>query len=77
MRLSRKMKCACLVALVGCVVVLPVAEHAVTYRDVYTLDLAYAPPPEVRRGFNANQQTELAKLLAGIGPGVRWNLTPF
>ena len=43
--------------------VLPVAQHAVTYRDVYTLDLPYAPPPEVRRAFNAGQQTELARLL--------------
>jgi len=43
--------------------VLPVAEHTVKYKDVYTLELPFAPPQEVRRQFNANQQTELAKLL--------------
>jgi hypothetical protein len=43
--------------------VLSVMEQPVTYKDVYTLDLPYAPPPEVRRSFNATQQAELARLL--------------
>lgn len=44
-------------------VVLPVAEQKLKYENVYTLELPYAPPQEVRRGFNANQQAELAKQL--------------
>ena len=44
-------------------VVLPVAEQKLKYQNVYALELPYAPPQEVRRGFNASQQTELAKLL--------------
>ncbi len=44
-------------------VVLLVAEQKLKYQNVYALELPYAPPQEVRRGFNANQQTELAKLL--------------
>jgi hypothetical protein len=44
-------------------VVLPVAEQKLKYENVYALELPYAPPQEVRRGFNAGQQTELAKLL--------------
>lgn len=43
--------------------VVAVAEHKVKYKDVYTLELPFAPPQEVRRQFNAAQQQELAKLL--------------
>lgn len=44
-------------------VVLPVVEQKLKYQNVYALELPYAPPQEVRRGFNAGQQTELARLL--------------
>lgn len=43
--------------------VVAVAEHKVKYKDVYTLELPFAPPQEVRRQFSAGQQQELAKLL--------------
>jgi len=43
--------------------VLPVAEYTLKYRDVYTLDLPFAPPPEVRAQINSQQQAELARLL--------------
>ena len=43
--------------------VLPVAKTTLKYRDVYTVDLAFAPPPEVNRGLNMEQQAELARLL--------------
>ncbi|MCG3148025.1 MAG: hypothetical protein PCFJNLEI_01467 [Verrucomicrobiae bacterium] len=44
--------------------VLPVTEFTVPYRDVYTLELPFAPPPEVWRNFNNQQQGELARLLS-------------
>jgi hypothetical protein len=44
--------------------VVPVTEFTVAYRDVYVLDLPFAPPNEVRRDFNTQQQAELARLLA-------------
>jgi hypothetical protein len=43
--------------------VLPVAECELAYRDVYVLDLPFAPPPEVRSNVNDAQQRELARLL--------------
>jgi hypothetical protein len=43
--------------------VLPVAEFELTYKDVFTLDLPFAPPPEVRGNLNGEQQRELARLL--------------
>ena len=42
---------------------LPVAKFSLAYRDVYTLELPFAPPPEVRQQFDLRQQTELARLL--------------
>lgn len=45
--------------------VLPVAEFALKYKDVYTLDIFYTPPPEVWRNFNSRQQADLAGLVAG------------
>jgi hypothetical protein len=46
--------------------VIPIAEYALKYRDVYTVDLPFAPPQEMRRGgqFNNEQQAEMARLLA-------------
>lgn len=43
--------------------VLPVTEFTLPYRDVYTLDLPFAPPPELRGNLNTGQQRELARLL--------------
>jgi len=42
--------------------VLPIAEYTLEYKDIYTLDLPFAPPLEMRRNFNSNQHLELAKL---------------
>ncbi|MFN3650224.1 MAG: hypothetical protein ACK47B_11650 [Armatimonadota bacterium] len=39
--------------------VLPVAETKITYKDVYTLDLPFAPPPEIRQ-LNAGSEREAA-----------------
>ncbi len=44
--------------------VLPVNEYRVKYRDVFTLDLPFAPPPEVRGSLNSEQQNELARMLS-------------
>jgi hypothetical protein len=45
--------------------VLPVAEYALKYRDVYTLEMPFAPPREVRSnaGLTQEQQMELSRLL--------------
>jgi hypothetical protein len=43
--------------------VLPVAEYELAYRDVYVLDLPFAPPMEVRATANDDQQRELARRL--------------
>jgi hypothetical protein len=44
--------------------VLPVTEFTLKYRDVYTLELPFGPPPEMRSNLNSDQQTELARLMA-------------
>ncbi len=41
-----------------------IAEYTIPYKDVFALDLAYAPPPEVRRNLNNEQQMEMARLMA-------------
>ena len=43
--------------------VLPVTEVTVKYRDVYTLDVPFAPPAEVWRNFNTDQQAQMARAL--------------
>lgn len=43
-------------------VVVPVSEHTVEYKDVYTLDIPYGPPADIRRGAGPNP--EVAKLMA-------------
>jgi hypothetical protein len=43
--------------------VLPVSEYEMSYRDVFTLNIPFSPPPEVWRNFNAGRQTELAQIL--------------
>ena len=42
--------------------VLPIAEYTLNYTDVYTVDIGFQPPLEMRRNFNTNQHLELAKL---------------
>lgn len=44
--------------------VVPVAEFTLKYRDVYTLELPFGPPPELRGNLNTDQQVEMARLLA-------------
>lgn len=43
--------------------VLPITEFTLEYKDVFTLELPFGPPPEVRANLNAEQQRELARLL--------------
>jgi hypothetical protein len=43
--------------------VLPIAEFELEYKDIYTLDLYFAPPPELRGYFNSSHQQEMAQLL--------------
>lgn len=43
--------------------VLPVCEATVKYKDLYTLDIPFTPPPEMRQFFHG-QQRELERLLA-------------
>lgn len=42
--------------------VVPITEYTLPYRDVFTLDLPFAPPPEVRGNLNSQQQQEFARL---------------
>jgi hypothetical protein len=42
--------------------VLPVGEWTMKYRDVFRLEVPFAPPLEIQRHFNSSQQAELAKL---------------
>ena len=46
----------------GARLVVPVAEFELPYRDVFVIDLPFAPPPEVRRQLNNDQQSQLARL---------------
>jgi hypothetical protein len=43
--------------------VLLLAEFVLPAKDVFTLDLPFGPPPEVRGNFNSEQQREMARLL--------------
>jgi hypothetical protein len=47
----------------GQTMALPIAKVSVHYRDVYAVELPLAPPQEVNRGLNVEQQAELARLL--------------
>ena len=42
--------------------VLPIAEFTLPYKDIFTLELPFGPPPEVRANLNNEQQRELARL---------------
>jgi hypothetical protein len=43
--------------------VLPIASFALEYHDVYTLDVPFAPPAELRDNFQSDRLLELSKLL--------------
>jgi hypothetical protein len=42
--------------------VVPVTSFDLKYEDLFTVDIGFAPPPEVWRNFNNQQQSEIAKL---------------
>lgn len=42
--------------------VLAIAEFTSPYQDIFTLDLPFSPPPEVRGNLSSEQQRELARL---------------
>jgi hypothetical protein len=42
--------------------VLPIAEYTLEYTDIYTVDLSFAPPLEMRQNFNSDQHLQLARL---------------
>jgi hypothetical protein len=42
--------------------VVPVTSFNVKYSDVFTVDIGFAPPPEVWRHFNSQQQADIARL---------------
>jgi hypothetical protein len=42
--------------------VFPIAEFTLPYKDVFTLDVPFTPPPELRQNFGSEQQRELARL---------------
>lgn len=44
--------------------VLPIRSFALTYRDVYRLDVAFAPPVDVRQSLKSERLLELARQLA-------------
>jgi hypothetical protein len=42
--------------------VLAIAEFTLPYKDLFTLELPFGPPPEMRGNLNSEQQRELARL---------------
>ncbi len=42
---------------------LPVVEYSIPYRDVYTLDVGFAPPAELASYYDNDQQTRMAALM--------------
>jgi len=42
--------------------VIPIVEYTIPYTDIYTVDLPFAPPLEMRRKFNTEQHLKLARL---------------
>lgn len=43
---------------------LPVAEYNLKYKDIYTVELPFSPPTDVRMNLNNEQQAEMARLLS-------------
>jgi len=54
---------------------LPVVEHKLRYKDVYTLDLPISPPLDVRANLNGDQQAEVASLLSTPRPAHKIRIT--
>ena len=44
--------------------VMPIASFTLKYRDIYTMDVPFAPPLEVRTRFNNGQDSQLAAMLS-------------
>jgi hypothetical protein len=44
--------------------VMPIGEFTMKYKDVFTLDIPFAPPPETWRNFDGGRQAELARLFS-------------
>jgi len=44
--------------------ILPLAEYSVPYTDVFTLELPFAPPADLRQQFGSEQQAELVRMLS-------------
>jgi len=44
--------------------VIPIQEFTLKYKDIYTLDIPFTPPPEVWRQIGNQQQREAARLMA-------------
>jgi hypothetical protein len=44
-------------------IVLPVAEYDLAYKDIYSLNLPFGPPAELRHRINNEQQLQLARLM--------------
>jgi hypothetical protein len=42
--------------------VVPITEYTLSYKDIYTVDINFAPPLEMRRNFNTDQHLKLARL---------------
>ena len=42
--------------------VLTIGEYSMKYKDVFTLDIPFSPPPGLLRNFDSNRQSELARL---------------
>lgn len=42
--------------------VLPIAEYTLTYQDIYTIDLQFQPPLEMRQNFSTDQHLKLARM---------------
>jgi hypothetical protein len=43
--------------------VLPIAEFTLPYKDIFALELSFAPPAELRGNLSSDQQREMARLL--------------
>ena len=54
---------------------LPITESKLKYKDLYTLNLPYAPPPEVRGNLNVEQQSEIARAFNEARPAHKIRLT--
>jgi hypothetical protein len=44
--------------------VMPIGEFTMKYKDVYSLEIPFAPPAEVWRNFDSGRQAELARLFS-------------